>query len=191
MHSFAPLLMEWSQTASETASEFVGLHRVLICAKRPDDVSARGALERTQVGTQERRHDADQQHLSLALRTGGPLNCCERNDGRQRLRFCHNASLEQAPMRCSRSPVTQASMPFRLLARSSILLSFLISSLRPLVVSDQQCLAVTGPPHRATCSKKGPRGFRRRSKSGRKRPGRAATGGLSLILFCKSKRLAH
>src|SRR6202030_184921 len=97
----------------------------------------------------------------------------------------------QTPVQSSRSPVTQVCIPFRLLARSSILLSFLISSLRPLVVSDQQCLAVTGPPHRATCSKKGPRGFRRRSKSGRKRPGRAATGGLSLILFCKSKRLAH
>jgi hypothetical protein len=58
-------------------------------------VVARPALKRTQVGTQECRHDLGEHHLGLALRTGRTLNGSERNDGRQGLSFCHNASFEE------------------------------------------------------------------------------------------------
>jgi hypothetical protein len=47
-----------------------------------------------QVGPQERRHDTDQQHPPLAFRTGRTLNLSERKNGRQRLKFRHDASLE-------------------------------------------------------------------------------------------------
>ena len=83
--------------ALKTASEFPGLHwvSVLIRAKRPEDVNARSALKRMQVGPRERRHDTDQQHPPpLAFRTGGTLNLSERKNGRQRLKFRHDASLE-------------------------------------------------------------------------------------------------
>ena len=83
--------------ALKTASEFPKLHwvSVLIRAKRPEDVIARSALKRMQVGPRERRHDTDQQHPPpLAFRTGGTLNLSERKNGRQRLKFRHDASLE-------------------------------------------------------------------------------------------------
>jgi len=48
-----------------------------------------------QVGTQECRHDLGEHHLGLALRTGRTLNGSERNDGRQGLSFCHDASFEE------------------------------------------------------------------------------------------------
>jgi hypothetical protein len=41
-----------------------------------------------------RRHDAGEQHLGLALRTGGAPNFNERDDGRKQLRLGHDASLE-------------------------------------------------------------------------------------------------
>jgi hypothetical protein len=65
-------------------------------AQRFKDVVAYGALERMQVGAQECRHAAGEQHLRSALRTRGTLDCSERNDGRGTLKFCHNASFEQA-----------------------------------------------------------------------------------------------
>jgi hypothetical protein len=76
-------------------SDQVSAAPVVARAKRPEDVIARSALKRMQVGPQERRHDTDQQHPPpLAFRTGGTLNLTERKNGRQRLKFRHDASLE-------------------------------------------------------------------------------------------------
>src|ERR1700730_802510 len=77
------------------APAFLGLHRIVIRAERLDDVVARPALKRMQVGTQECRHDLGEHHLGPALRTGRTLNGSERNDGRQGLRFCQYASFEE------------------------------------------------------------------------------------------------
>jgi len=57
-------------------------------------VVTHSALKRLYADAQARRHDAEEQHLGLALRTGGALNFNERNDGRKELRLGHDASPE-------------------------------------------------------------------------------------------------
>ena len=83
-----------------------GLHRVFIRSKGLMHVIADSAFKRMQVDAPGACWlDADEHHLGLALRTGGALNCSEWNDGRQALRFGHDASLEQAGAQHSLSPV--------------------------------------------------------------------------------------
>src|SRR6202023_3010622 len=112
------------------APAFPGLHRIVIRAERLDDVVARPALKRMQVGTQECRHDLGEHHLGLALRTGRTLNGSERNDGRQGGRFCHNASFEERECNtwdrrsCPAGGTPTMRMPVRLPVLCSILLSF-------------------------------------------------------------------
>jgi hypothetical protein len=79
----------------KAAPAFPGLHRIVIRAERLHNAIAHRALKRMQVGTQECRHDLGEHHLGLAFWTGRTLNGGERNDGRQGLRFCHNASFEE------------------------------------------------------------------------------------------------
>jgi hypothetical protein len=55
---------------------------VVTRVKRLKDVIAHRTLESTQIGAQERRHDADERHLSLAPLAGGTLDGSARNDGR-------------------------------------------------------------------------------------------------------------
>ena len=69
---------------------------IVMRAKGLNDMIANQALKCMQVGTQERRHDAGEHHLSLTLRTGRTLNCNERNDGQQGVSFWHHAPSEQA-----------------------------------------------------------------------------------------------
>jgi hypothetical protein len=63
--------------AAWSGARRVGRH----CVKRLKDVIAHNALEYTQVGAQESRHDASERHLSLALWASGTLDGSERNDG--------------------------------------------------------------------------------------------------------------
>jgi hypothetical protein len=63
-----------------------GTAPVVMRVERLKDVMALCALERMQVGTQKRRHDAGEHHLGPALRADRTLDCSERNDGRQGLR---------------------------------------------------------------------------------------------------------
>jgi hypothetical protein len=56
-------------------------------------VITHSTFKRLQVDARARRHDAGEQHLGLALRTGGALNFNERNDGRKEFRLGHDASM--------------------------------------------------------------------------------------------------
>jgi hypothetical protein len=73
-----PVLLRWVQIALKPASKTLGLHRVFIRGKGPKRLIANGAFKRMQVDTSGASWlDADEHHLSLALRTGGASNCIE------------------------------------------------------------------------------------------------------------------
>ena len=80
------------QIALKPASKTSGLHGVFIRGKGLQDVIADSASKRMQVDAPAGWLDADEHHPGLALRTSGPLNCNEWNDGRQALRLGHDAS---------------------------------------------------------------------------------------------------
>jgi hypothetical protein len=72
------VLLRWVQIALKPASKTLGLHRVFIRGKGPKRLIANGAFKRMQVDTSGACWlDADEHHLSLALRTGGAPNCIE------------------------------------------------------------------------------------------------------------------
>jgi hypothetical protein len=99
-------LRRWVQIALKPASKTLGLHGVFIRGKGLKYLIADSAFKRMQVDAPGACWlDADEHHLGLALRTGGAINCSERNDGRQALRLGHDASLEQAGAQHSLSPV--------------------------------------------------------------------------------------
>jgi hypothetical protein len=92
------------QIALKPASKALGLHGVFKHGKGRKYLMADSAFKRMQVDAPGACWlDANEHHLSLALWTGGALNCSEWNDGRQALRLGHDASLEQAGAQHSRS----------------------------------------------------------------------------------------
>ena len=85
------------QIALKPASKALGLHGVFKRGKARKYLIADSAFKRLQVDVPGACWlDANEHHLGLALRTGGALNCSERNDGREALRLGHDASLERA-----------------------------------------------------------------------------------------------
>ena len=95
-----------------------------------------------QVGPQERRPDTDQQHPPpLAFRTGGTLNLSERKNGRQRLKFRHDASLEH--------DVDEYALSAHWFA-----VQYCSVLKKPPVISDQRCFAVTRHFNPATHAQK-------------------------------------
>jgi len=170
----------------KAAPAFPGLHRIVIRAERLDDVVARAALKRMQVGTQKCRRASSGPGTSDRQDALGS----ERNDGRQGLRFCHNASFERRRVQHPGSSVP--------VQRAELQPSGCPCAVQYCSVSENCFLLFSGLPlslfpfitlRRFIC-KKGPRGFRRRSKAGRKRPGRAATAGTiaDLVLQIKKPR---
>jgi hypothetical protein len=94
------------QFALKPASKALGLHGVFIRGKGLKYLIADSAFIRMEVDAPGACWlDADEHHLGLAPRTGRALNCSEWNDGRQTLRWGHDASLEQAGAQHSLSPV--------------------------------------------------------------------------------------
>jgi hypothetical protein len=134
-------------------------------------------------------NDLGEHHLGLALRTSRTLNGSERNDGRHGLRFCHNGSFQERECHtrdhrscpAGRTPTKQvcpSGCPFAVQYCSVSENCFLLFSGFSLSLFPSIKI-------RRVISKKGPRGFRRRSKSGRKRPGGSDSGELSQIVFCR------
>jgi hypothetical protein len=72
------------------ASKTPGLYGVFIRGKGRKYVIADSAFKRMQVDPGAGWLDADEPHRGLAVRTSGPLNCNQRDGGRQALRLGHD-----------------------------------------------------------------------------------------------------
>src|SRR5258705_12895075 len=143
-----------------------------------------------QFGTQKRRHDTSEHHLSLALWTGRTLDCSERDHGRQELWLCHSTSFEQGASATLLltdhthrvAPIRTGNMSLRSSANCSVLLIFRngLSPFfcfphhfigQPSFIHDRKCLAASGHFNpRNLFTKKDRAAFAGGPSQGRKRP---------------------
>jgi hypothetical protein len=97
-------LPRWVQIALKPATKTLGLQGGIIRGKGRKYVMADSAFKRMQVDACACWFDTSKHHRGVAPRTSRALNCHEWNDGRQRLRLGHDASLKQAGAQHSLSP---------------------------------------------------------------------------------------